>query len=215
MYVKNRMTTTVTTVTPEASISSAFQAMVEKGHSHVPVVEGNKLVGLITEKLLTEVSPSKATSLSMYELNYLLSKTKVKDIMKKAVYTATPDMLIEEAAVLMRTKDIGCLPVVINGNELIGIVTRIDIFDAFIELMGFNDSGTRIALEVKDELGTLADISAIVKQYGMNITHIGNFNHESSSQSEIILRLNTLDVDDLLESLQSHGYNVLSVIRKQ
>ncbi|WP_058485221.1 CBS domain-containing protein [Defluviitalea phaphyphila] len=213
MYVKNRMNTNVITIKEDDSISKAFRLMMESGYSQLPVVKDGKLIGLVTEKLLTEVSPSKATSLSVYEINYLLSKTKVKDIMLTNLYTVSPDMLIEEAAVLLRSNDIGSLPVVAEDNTLLGILTRTDIFDAFLEFLGANDKGTRISLEVKDELGTLADISNIIKEYGINIQHVSNY-HVENGQSEIIIRLNTTDVDDLLNSLKEKGYNILSVIKK-
>ncbi|NLK96990.1 CBS and ACT domain-containing protein [Defluviitalea saccharophila] len=213
MYVKNRMNTNVITITEDASISKAFKLMMEHGFSQLPVVRDGILVGLVTEKVLTEVSPSKATSLSVYEINYLLSKTKVKDIMLTEVITVDPDMLIEEAAVLLRSNDIGSLPVVIENNELVGILTRTDLFDAFIEFLGANDHGTRISLEVKDELGTLADIASIIKQYGINIQHVSNYTVKEG-QSEIIIRLNTTEVDDLVNSLKNRGYNILSIIKK-
>ena len=215
MYVKNRMTSDVVTISSDASIATAFQLMMEKKCSQLPVVDGHKIVGLVTEKLLTEVSPSKATTLSIYELNYLLSKTKVKDIMKSNIITVEPDILLEEAAVLMRNHDINSLPVVENTSHLVGIITKIDIFDAFIELIGVNDAGTRIALEVKDELGTIAEICQIIKGHGININHISNFNQfGAENHSELIIRLGTTDVDHLIESLTSHGYIVLSVMKK-
>ncbi len=214
MFVHERMTKNVATVHPDVSVSKAFQVLMEKHHSQLPVIdESGKLVGLITEKLLTEVSPSKATSLSVFEINYLLSKTKVMDIMKTNIFTVSPDCLIEEAAAEMANNDIGSLPVVEEDGTLVGILTRLDIFSSFIEIMGVNDSGTRIAIGVKDETGTLADISNIVKQYGMNIKHISNF--DVGDHVEIVLKLNTLDVDNLLEDLKSHSYSILSVHKKK
>jgi acetoin utilization protein AcuB len=207
------MNTNVITITEDASISKAFKLMMEHGFSQLPVVRDGILVGLVTEKVLTEVSPSKATSLSVYEINYLLSKTKVKDIMLTEVITVDPDMLIEEAAVLLRSNDIGSLPVVIENNELVGILTRTDLFDAFIEFLGANDHGTRISLEVKDELCNLAYIASIIKQYCINIQHVSNYTVKEG-QSEIIIRLNTTEVDDLVNSLKNRGYNILSIIKK-
>lgn len=137
--------------------------MMEHGYSQFPVVEGNELKGLITERVLKDVSPSKATSLSIFELNYLLSKTKVKDVMITDIITASPDMLIEDAAVLLRSNVVGSLPVVSEDNQLVGIITRTDIIDAFIEFLGTNDHGTRISLEVKNEIGTFAKIANIIK----------------------------------------------------
>ncbi len=213
MFVSERMTKDVSVVTPEDSVAKAFQILKEKRHSQLPVVDNKgKLVGLVTEKLLTEVSPSKATSLSVYEINYLLSKTKVADIMKTNIFTTNPEQLIEDAAFVMKSNDIGSLPVVDDSNKLVGIVTRLDIFSAFIDIMGVNEGGARIVLKVDDKLGTFADISNIIKQYGVNITHVSNFTF--NNDVEIIIKLNTNEVDEIIKKLEEHGYTVLSIAKK-
>lgn len=214
MYVKNRMVTDVITVFPEASLSLAFQLMVEKGFSQLPVVKDKKLLGMITEQVLTEFSPSKATTLSVYELNYVLSKTTCADIMIKTseLVTCMPDMLIEEAAVLFDEKNIDFLPVISESGVLEGILTKSDIIAAFIEIVGTNDFGTRIAIEAKNEMGTLADISSTINNFHVNITHVSNYFYANdSSNGEIIIRLNTLNSDEIVNHLESKGYKILSV----
>ena len=102
MYVSERMTRYPATVMPNYSVSKAYQIMTEGHYSQLPVVDSdNKLIGLVTEKLLAEVNPSSATSLSVYEINYLLSKTKVQDIMKTGIFKINKDALIEDAAIIM------------------------------------------------------------------------------------------------------------------
>lgn len=214
MYVRNRMVTDVITIFPDASISLAYQIMVEKHCSQIPVVKDGKLVGLITEQALIQFSPSKATTLSMFELNYILSKTNCKEIMlkRKDVFTCTSDMLIEEAAIIINRERVNSLPVVDENDRLVGIITKTDIIAAFIEIIGTNDFGTRIAIETKDELGTIASISSIIKDYNVSITHIANyFYKDNPSNGEIIIRLNTLDTDALIKHLNEEGYKVLSV----
>lgn len=213
MYVKNRMVTDVITVFSDASLSLAFQIMVEKSCSQLPVVKNKKLIGMITEQVLAQFTPSKATTLSMYELNYVLSKTSCEDIMIKLkdMVTATPDMLIEDLAVLVHQKRVNAVPVVNADGQLEGIITKSDIIASFIEIVGTNDFGTRIALEAKDEYGTLADISTAIKDFHLNITHITNFNYNNESKAEIIIRLNTLEADDLIHHLEAKGYKILSV----
>lgn len=214
MYVRNRMVTDVITVFPDASISLAFQIMHEKHCSQMPVVKDGKLVGLITEQALIQFSPSKATTLSMFELNYVLSKTSCKEIMlkKKDVFTCTADMLIEEAATIINRERVNSLPVVDKDGRLEGIITKSDIIAAFIEILGTNDFGTRIAIEAKDELGTIAGISKIIKDYNVSITHIANYFYKDDvSRGEIIIRLNTLDTDNLVNHLNEKGYKVLSI----
>ncbi len=211
MYVKNKMTTDVVTIFKDASIDLAFQTMVEKGCKQLPVVEDGILVGSVTEQLLSEVSPSKATTLSMYELNYLLSKTKVQDIMIADMPTGNPDMLIEEAASLMKTSGVDSLPIT-QDKRLVGIITRTDILDAFLELTGIDGTGARISLEAKDETGILANITAIIKEHNINIVHVANYNHIGvDDHSELIVRLATTDVEALVKDFESSGYVVNNI----
>lgn len=214
MFVKEKMTIDVATVRPSDSISYAFQILKEKAHSQLPVIDNSgKLVGLITEKLLAEVSPSKATSLSVYEVNYLLSKTKVQDVMKTEIFTTMPNVLIEDAAILMIKKDIGSLPVVDEAKKLVGIVTRLDIFKAFVDIMGVNDFGTRIVLKVPDSVGTLAEISSILKQYDINITHISTYDNNNSA-TLITIKMDTSDkskITEVQQTLKNHSYEILNV----
>jgi acetoin utilization protein AcuB len=213
MFVKERMTTNPTCVEPGISVSKAFMLMTESKHSQLPVVdEDNKLVGLVTEKLLAEVNPSKATSLSVYEINYLLSKTKVKDIMKTGIFSINQNALIEDAALIMKENRIGSLPVVDDNNYLVGIVTRVDIFKAFIDILGVKASGTRIGIKVKDDIGIIADITSIIKKHNIDIRNISNFNEKG--HLELIIKVRSLETDALVEELKSSGYEVISVTKQ-
>jgi len=206
------MTKNVSTVLPEYSVSKAFQILTETKHSQLPVVDKNgKLIGLITEKLLAEVNPSKATSLSVYEINYLLSKTKVQDIMKVGIFKINQDKLIEDAALIMKENRIGSLPVTDYENNVVGIVTRVDIFKAFIEIMGVKDSGTRIEIKTKDDIGIIADIASIIRDFRINIKHISNF--LNGDHIELIIKVNSLETDELINALREK-YNVVSVTKQ-
>lgn len=205
MYVKYRMTAKPFTVSPEATIAETLELMRTKHFRRVPVVKDGKLVGIITERQLLEVSPSPATTLSVFEINYLLSKTLIGSIMSKNVVAVTSETLLEEAALLMREHDVGGLPVVDNG-KLVGIITETDIFDSFIEIMGFRDPGSRIAIEIEeDKPGVLAKLSGIIAGFDLNITHLAVY------RNELILRLNALNVEEIVKDLQKNGFNVLSV----
>src|ERR1700687_2093218 len=120
MYVSDWMTKKVFTVEPDDYLSSVFLLMKEKKVKHIPVVKGNKLKGLVSDRDIKEYSPSKATSLDIHELHYLLAKTRIKDIMHTKVITTSPETPVEEAAMLMLDENIGALPVLDNGN-LVGI----------------------------------------------------------------------------------------------
>jgi acetoin utilization protein AcuB len=200
MYVRNQMTKDLVTVTPESSITKTVSLFEKKGYSQIPVVIEGKLVGLITEKILREVSPSKATSLSIYEINYLLAKTKARDIMEENVITGSPNMFLEEAAMILRDKDIGSLPIIDEDMNLVGMITRTDITNAFIRLMGCDDKGTRISIEAENEPGSLADITNMIKDDNINIISVSNV-IDKSGLGQIVLRLNTSEVDELVNKL--------------
>lgn len=211
MYVGNRMTTDVISIFPEASISLAFQLMHEKEVSQLPVIKDSKLVGLVSETLLSEFTPSKATTLSMYELNYVLSKTKVETIMKTDLVTCSEDTLIENVAILMMEKDVNTVPVVNNNNTLVGIISRSDIIRSFIEITGALDTGSRITIIAKDEPGGLAAIANVLKQYHANVTHFTNFNNPQNNTTEVIIRIDLTEIDDLVEAIKAQGYDIVRI----
>ncbi|MCX7842256.1 MAG: CBS and ACT domain-containing protein [Clostridia bacterium] len=209
MYVRNRMTANPYTVSPECTVAEAAELMRSKSIRRVPVVKNGKLVGIITERKLLEISPSPATSLSIFEINYLLSKTKIDSVMTRDVITVSSSTLLEEAAVIMREHDIGGLPVVDDG-KLVGIITETDIFDSFIEIMGFKDAGSRIALDIEeDKPGTLAKVAGIIAGFDVNITHLAIF------RNELIIRINTTNVDNVIEALKKEGYRIISIMKNE
>ncbi|HOV28084.1 MAG TPA: CBS and ACT domain-containing protein [Pseudobacteroides sp.] len=211
MYVKSKMTSNPYTISPDATIAEALELMRHKGIRKLPVVKGGELVGIVTEREMLEVSPSKATTLSVFEVNYLLGKTKVSQAMTKDLITISADALLEEAALLMRDNDISTLPV-LDGEKLCGIITETDIFNAFIELMGFGGIGARIAVVVQDSPGILADIAQVIKEFGVNITHIAVYRGESG-YSDVVIRVNTQNTDEMVSALENHGYKVISVLK--
>ncbi len=205
MYVRNRMTVNPITVSPDTMIATALELMREKSINRIPVVKDEKLVGIITERKLMEVSPSSATSLSIFEINYLLSKTKVEQVMTKKVVTVAPDDLLEVAALKMRDNRVGGLPVVENG-KVVGIITESNIFDAFIEIMGFRERGSRISILIQeDRPGVLAELAQTVATCDINITHLAIYH------GEIVLRVDTRESDELLKRLKEKGFRITSV----
>lgn len=209
MYVKNSMTANPYVLSPEATIAEAMDLMRSKGVKRLPVVKNDSIVGIISHSQLLEVSPSPATSLSVFEINYLLARTKIGSIMTKKVITVSPDMLLEEAALLMREHKIGGLPVV-SDNKLVGIITETDLFDAFIEIMGFRDKGSRITLDVgQDHPGVLAEVTGIIAAFDINITHLAAF------RSELIVRVNTTNITEILLAIKDRGYKIVSVIKNE
>jgi len=213
MLVSEMMIKDVATVTEDASLNTAYQILYERHHKVLPVLKDGKLSGLITERMMAEERPSKATSLSVFEINYLMSRTKVRDIMKKDVFTVGPEVLIEDAAYIMYTNNIGSLPVIRKDRTLVGIVTQTDIFKAFIVLMGVDQEGTRIELEVQNDVGVVANISRILVEDGVNISSISSYT-KGDKLHEIVLKLDILDADvvgRITEKLSQAGYRIMSV----
>ena len=209
MYVHERMTRRPTVVLPDYSVSKAYQLMTEGRFSQLPVVDSdNKLIGLVTEKLLAEINPSSATSLSVYEINYLLSKTKVNDIMKTGVFKIDKDALLEDAALIMKENRISSLPVT-DGEYLVGIITRTDISRAFIDIMGVKAPGTRVAITATDKTGVFAEITQIFASYGIDIRNISNFNE--NGKLEMVVKVRSFDVDKAVEDIKAKGYTIDSI----
>ena len=206
MYVKNKMTVNPKTVTPEQTISEVLDLMHEFKIHRIPVVEKGKLVGLVTQGVVQENSPSHLTTLSIHEMNYLLSKTKVKDIMIKKVITVGPEALVEAAADIMDKKDIGCLPVVGDSNVLLGILTTSDILKAFVELFGYNQEGTRVTVLINDRVGEFAAFTKLFADNHISISHFANHGNE------VVIRCNELDKKKVRDLLEKNSYTITSLL---
>ncbi len=206
MDVRQFMTTEVFTVTPDHSIAETTALMKEKKVNRLPVMQAGKLVGLVTDGDLREASPSPATTLSIFELNYLLAKTPIREIGLKKVITCNPDTKIEEAALIMRDHKIGGLPV-LEDRQLVGIITESDIFDAFLDILGLRLPGERVVVQAMDQVGGLADVSAVIKDYGVNIASLA-INHLPGGRVQILTRLDGKRVDAVKKALIKKGYSV-------
>lgn len=206
MYVKNKMTINPKTVTPDQTISEVLDLMHEFKIHRIPVVDKGKLVGLVTQGVVQENTPSHLTTLSIHEMNYLLSKTRVKDIMIKKVITIGPEALVEAAADTMEKKDIGCLPVVSESNELLGILTTSDILKAFVEMFGYYQEGTRITVLIDDRVGEFAAFTKLFADNNISISHFANHGNE------VVIRCNELNKKRVSDLLEKNGYTITSIL---
>lgn len=214
MDVKTYMSTDMVTISPETTVIEALDLMKEHDIHRLPVVVDGQLVGLVTEEIIARNSPSTATSLSVHELNYLLNKTTARDIMIKQVVTVHKNTLLEEAAVLMRTKNIGVLVVVEDQNKLLGIITDKDIFDAFVDILGYYTPGSRLVIEItEDRKGTLEDISSIMKNNDINITQIAVYHQEDAIM--VVLQVESQQPDEVADLLAQKNYKVVSAVKKR
>ena len=194
MLVGERMSHPVITLTPEKTIMEAFDLFKQEKIRRAPVVKDGKLVGIVSDHDLLNATPSQATTLSVYELPYLLGKIKVKDVMTRKVISVGDDTPIEEAARIMADNKLGGLPV-LRGDRIVGIITETDLFKIFLELMGARDQGVRATLLIEDKPGKLAQLTQAVANLGGNFLAFGQFAGEDPSN-----RLVTFKVSGLEES---------------
>lgn len=213
MKVKDRMSGNVSTVQLDGSLTEAFRIMKENNIRRLPVMDNNKMVGIVTLSDLNRAAPSSATSLSIHELNYLLAKTKIKDILpkKQKLLTVSSESFIETAACIMRQNTVSGLPVV-NGEELVGMITETDIFDAFIDILGVNKPHCRIDVYIVDRPGALADLIGIISSKGISLLNTVAYYDKDRDMYKTILRVETLDYKPIVEEMKSKGYEIDSVM---
>ena len=214
MYVRDVMTANVVTIPSSTSIADARRIMTAHRIERLPVVDKGKLVGIVTARRLDQVSPSKATSLNVWELSYLLEKTAVKEIMEKNVITVPPDMLIEEAVSVAQSNKVGSL-VVIEDNRVVGITTTNDFFyrvvNPVLGVARFGGAlpGTRIEITSGGEGKALEEIISIINRSGMEIAIIHSMPPvEEVATKNICIHLEKDDVSQLVSELRNKGYAV-------
>lgn len=211
MLVGSRMTRPVITIHPKMPVHDALNLMKKEHIRRLPVVDkkGN-LLAMVSESDLLHASPSDATSLSIYELNYLLSKITIKHIMTTDVITVAEDTPIEDAARIMADNKIGGLPVVLN-NKVVGIITETDLFKVFLELLGAREPGVRLAALVPNIPGELAQLTKAIYDKGGNIIALGTLLGESSENREITLKVSGIDPKALKETIAPYVEQVIDI----
>ena len=193
MLIKKRMSTPVITVPPEMSVPDCLKLMQQERIRRTPVVDDKgRLIGIVSDKDLLNASPSDATSLSVWEITYLVNKIKVKDVMTKDVLTIGEDMPIEEAARIMVDNKVGGLPVVNNG-DLVGLITETDLFKLLLELMGARDQGVRVTAVVPEKVGTLAQIAQAIAAADASFLSFGEFSGDKASNRIVTFKVRRLD----------------------
>jgi acetoin utilization protein AcuB len=208
MRVKEMMTKNPVTVEPDTLILEARKIMKEKNIRRLPVVEKGRLVGIVTKHDLLEAAPSLATPVSVHDLNYLLSKMKVKEMMKKNPVTVTPNTPFEDALRIGQEKKIGSFPVVDKG-KLVGITTESDIIRFLIHALGIHEEGSRITIVgLGEKLGELEKIISITNQNKTMILSMIVLPRRKKGEWMIELRLNTKNPKRIIQNFKKEGFNV-------
>lgn len=211
MLVKERMSRHPITIRPDMSLHDALRVMHDEKVRRLPVVnKEDKLVGIVLEKDLLYASPSPATSLSVYELNYLVSRITVESLMTRDVVTVNEDTSLEEAARIMADNNIGGLPVMRDGT-LVGMITESDLFKVFLELLGAREWGTRVTLKVPDQRGMLAKVAGAITARGADIVALGTFWGDDPTNRELVIKIQGItseEIEQIVDQLEAEIVDV-------
>lgn len=209
MLVSRAMTHDPITTTPDTPVAEARSLMRREKIHHLPVVdEAGKLIGIVSERDLVYASPSPATSLSMYEINYLLAKLTVAKVMTREVLTVTESTALEEAARLMADNNIGGLPVVAGGKP-VGMVTESDVFRIFVELFAARQRGVRVTAMVPEVRGELAKLASAITESGGNILAFGSVPGDDPTNVLVTVKVAGVNKDKLIEAIKPYVERVL------
>lgn len=214
MAVKDFMTSKVIYVSPDTTVAHASDKMKGQELRRLPVIENDRLVGLVTENTMADAMPSKATSLSIYEMNYLLNKTTIRDIMIRDVITISQNASLEDAVYTMMKHKISVLPVVDN-EQLYGIITDRDIFKAFLQVSGYGEEGIRLTILLDDTIGSLETVVSLISEANLNIHRTVVANHKSGKTLVEIQIQGQADTRLLQKALEEQGITVASIIQTE
>lgn len=211
MLVGSRMTPDPITISDDAAIDEALKLMRDRKVRRLPVVDKKgKLVGIVAEKDILYASPSPATSLSIHEIHYLVSRIKVSEIMTKNVITVTDDTPLEEAARVMADNQIGALPVVHDG-ELRGIITETDLFKVFLELLGARERGVRLTVKVPEGKGMLPLITGTISRLEGHVLALTTWTGEEPGTRIVTVKVSGVDREKLVSTVGQLGIEFLDV----
>lgn len=210
MLVRDWMTPAPLTVTPATAVMDALRLLKERGFRRLPVMEGERLVGITTRKDLKDAMPSQATTLSVWELNYLLSKLTVAEMMARPVITAQEGEFLEDAALRMQEYGVGGLPVLGGEGELCGILTITDVLRALTDILGLREGGTRLTLEMPDTPGSLARAAgAVLPSNIISVATSGQGAQGGQPRRRFVMRVTGEGVRDVRARVRAAGIDVL------
>jgi acetoin utilization protein AcuB len=193
MLVKDWMSKNPITITDETSMMKAIHLMKQNRFRRLPVLQEGRLVGIVSDRDLKEASPSKATTLDVHELYYLLSELQVKDIMTRDPITVAPDDTVEHAAQVMLENTISGVPVVDDQEEVVGILTQSDVFRAFMHITGILQGGVQFALRLEDKPGLIKEVVDLLRSKGARfVSLLTSYTSAQEGYRDIYLRVKNL-----------------------
>lgn len=215
MLVKDWMTHDPVTITDETSMMKAIHLMKQNRFRRLPVLHENQLVGIVTDRDLKEASPSKATTLDVHELYYLLAELHVKDIMTRNPVTVSSEDTVEHAAQLMLENTISGLPVVDGKDNLVGILTQSDVFRAFMHITGIQQGGVQFALRLEDKPGLIKEVVDLLRARGARfVSLLTSYTSTREGFRDVYIRVKHLAPDAVKAAKEELAgrYEILYVI---
>ena len=198
MLVRDKMSRYPVTTTPGASVPDALKVMQGSKVRTLPVLDDQgRLVGIVSLVDLFRVSPSPATSLSVWEIDYLLEKIKVESVMTKEVVTVTEDTPLEEAGRILADHSISGLPVMRDG-ELVGMISESELFSTLMELFGARRKGVRVMAKITARKGGLAKLAEAVAAAGGQFVAFGIH----PSEDAITFKVQDVEKSKLLKAIE-------------
>jgi acetoin utilization protein AcuB len=210
MLVGKRMSHPVIFAQPLLPVADALKLMNSERIRRLPVIENGRLVGIISDKDLLYASPSPATSLSVWEVTYLLGKLTVEMVMSRHVATVTEDTPLEEAARIMVDNKVGGLPVM-RGPEVVGMITETTLFKIFMELLGAREAGVRLTVLVPDVKGEIANLSRAIADAGGNIVAMCTFAGDTPANRSLTIKVAGPNRENLLRAVQPFLLRVVDI----
>ena len=210
MIVKEVMRTNVICASSDTKATEVKNMMTENNVSKLPVVDNGKFVGIVTKNDLLKAEPSSATTLDMFEISYLLSKLTVKKIMNTKVISVGPNEVVEEAARIMVDNKISCLPVV-DGDALIGIITKSDLFHMFTEMFGAREKGVRVVALVNDAPGVLAKVAKEISDLNANIISAVTTKQGIDNKIMLTIKATGLDEAKMKSIFEDAGFEIQDI----
>lgn len=217
MLVQGWIASQVISVDEEASMMKAYVLMKENNIRRLPVVRKEKLVGIVTDTDLKEACPSTATTLDIYEINYLLSEIKVKESMSKDVIYVKPDETVEFAAILMLENKISGLPVVNDQQNLIGVITQTDIFKALIHISGVYKGNVQFALCLEDKPGSVKEAGDVIRSFeGRMVSILTSYDLADEGCRNVYFRIKPMEHDKLAQLVKTleEKFTVLYTVKE-
>jgi acetoin utilization protein AcuB len=204
MLVQDVMQTKLFTVTPETTLPEALRLTGQRGVRHLPVLDGDRLVGIVSDRDLKRVMASPATSLEAHELRYLLDHLRVEEIMTRTVITIGPTFPIEDAARQMVMEKIGALPVT-DGGRLVGLVTETDVLRLFVQALGAGEPSSRLDVVLGDRPHGLAEVVQTIDAAGVDIVSIVTLT-SSGGLKEAVIRVRTINPAPVVWAIEARGF---------